>query len=353
MAKLVSIIYSTKGRHNGLLLDSLSTILYQTYQSWELIVVKDSAFDFEANCRFLYQHCKDKIKVIDAPDNCGIGVARNIGLKYARGSYIAYLDDDDLWSENYLEKQVLSLESSDADLVYCNYHLRTQLYNEIEKKYTQHFIAIPYNVNPFDRKVLLTEPFIHTSSVIHTKDIIELISFPEMRSFGDWKFFLQASKIFRFHSNPETLATIQRRLDSTNSRTEYANESIRNLKSIIDEYDKEIVDDDTRKIRDMIFESYKEDNLTKSKKEAAKLEVLLYNRGHEFANGYLKMLLDRKELSSDICRTAQKISLLDNKELAKDFEFLSHWFDGSESDKFANYIPTYFERKNEQWIALL
>ena len=354
MAKLVSIIYPTKKRHLGLILDSLSTIVYQKYQSWELIVVKDSSFDFESLTQLVYNHCRNKIKIIDAPSDCGVSVARNIGIENARGSYIAYLDDDDLWSDDYLQNQISILESSDADLIYCNYHLRTQLFNDIEKKYVQHFISIPYNVNPFNRDILLTESFIHLSTVVHTRDVIQLVKFSDKRSFSEWKFLLQASKLFRFHANSQTLVTIQRRLDNTNSRTELNNESVRNQIHIIKEFDSEISDEETRKIRDMIFETYCQNHKSKEIDESKKLENILYVRGPEYAFGYLQMLLQRREINASICRIGQDIALLNkNKELAEDFEFLSLWYDGKESDKYATFQPKYFERINEQWIALL
>jgi len=354
MAKLVSIIYPTKDRHIGFILDSLSTILYQKYQSWELIVVKDTSFNFEDYTEILFQNYKDKIRIIDAPNDCGVGVARNIGLQNARGSYIAYLDDDDLWSDDYLQNQVNALETSSADVVYCNYHLRTQIFHDIEKKYIQHFISIPFNVNPFDRKVLLSESYIHPSAVLHTKDVTELVQFPEQRSFSEWKFFLKISKLFKLHCNSQTLVTIQRRLDNTNSRDELNNESIRNQIHIIQEFDKDIIDEDTRNIRDMIFQTYCDNTTIKEKKESKKLESLLYSRGPEFTLGYLKMLLRRKELNDSICKVSQDIALLNNnKELSTDFEYLALWYQAKELEKYQNYIPKYFKRINEQWIALL
>jgi glycosyltransferase involved in cell wall biosynthesis len=354
MAKLVSIIYPTNNRNIGFILDSLSTILYQSYQSWELIVVKDSSFDFEDKCGFIINDYRYKIKFIDAPDNCGVGKARDIGLKNARGSYIAYLDDDDLWSQDYLQNQIDILEKSNADVVYCNYHLRTQIYNDIEKKYVQHFISIPYNVNPFDRNVLLTESFIHPSSVVHTKNVTELIEFPNLRSFSEWDFFLKISKLFRFQANSNVLATIQRRLDNTNSRTELNNESIHIQKRIIQEYDSDIKDEDIRKIRDMVFNTYVQEYEIKGNREAKKLETLLQNRGVEFAFAYLKMLLDRNEINASICKVAYDISLLNNnKDLAEDFQFLTLWYSGQITENYSTYIPKYFERKNEQWNALL
>lgn len=354
MPKLVSIIFPTDGKRKDLIQDSFSTLIYQTYQSWEVIVVKSNNYNFEHELGHFYQICKEKIRIINVPENCGSGYARSIGVENARGSYISYLDDDDLWSNTYLEEQVKYLEYSGCDLGYCNYHLRDQIYSDIEKKYIQHFISIPYSIATFSRELLLTEPFMHLSSVMHTKDINDIVKFTHLQSLNDWKFFIKASKFFKFCNNPQTLVTIQRRLDGTNSLTRYGNETIRNWKLILQETESEITSEESKTIRTIIFQNFLEKHNIEYKEEAEKLNTLLIIRGFEIAFGYLKYLIELKKLDYHICKIAYDICLLNKEEdLAKDMLYLSYWFNGEENEELEDYSPIYFKRVNEQWNVLL
>lgn len=354
MPKLVSIIFPTKAKNVNFLIDSLSTLVYQSYQSWEAIVLKPESLDLDSICGFIYSNLKDKLKFIDVSDDLSIGEIRNIGIENSRGSYIAYLDDDDLWYKEYLKTQIDELEQSSADLVYCNYHLRTQNYNNIDNKYNQHFISIPYNINPFNRDVLLTEPFIHLSTTIHTKEISNVIKFEDLNSYEDWMFLLTASKMFRFHSISETLVTIQKRLDNTNNKTSLANESIRNIKYIHKKTEHEIKDEDNIVIRDIIFNQIVKEHQSFTNDEINQMQILIQKRGIQSAFNYLKYVLSIGKIDAHICKKGYEIaSALNNKELSDDLLFLYEWYSGIENQLTKNYQPIYFTRKLSRWNASL
>ena len=354
MPKIVSVIIPTSGKNASMFLDSISNLLNQKYQSWEGIIIKDPDFNAEDIIRIIGNSSIYKFKIIDAPKNCGVAEARNIGISHAIGSYIAYLDDDDLWSDEYLNLQVKGIEESGCDLVYANYHIRTQIFSDLENKYTSHFICIPCNVNPFDRRVLLTEPFIHISAVLHTKEITEILKFPDLPQFSEWKFLLKASRMFQFGGVPYTLATIQRRFDGTNNRNKFGNESIRNFYLILKETESEVEDDSTKQIRDMVFSDFVKEYKLITKDEREQLQNLLLKRGFEIAYGYLLYLLSINKIDEDICHIGHDISILmGNKTLADDMMFLSHWYKGIESENFPSYIPKHFIREKGQWNVLL
>lgn len=354
MPKLVSIIYPTNGKRKEHIRDSFGNLVNQTYQSWEVIVIKESSYNIEDDLGFLFAYCKDKIRLIDVPENCGSGYARNVGIENSRGSYISYLDDDDLWSNNYLEEQVKELERVGSDLVYCNYHLRDQIYHDIDKKYVQHFISVPYNVNPFNREVLLTEPFIQLSSVLHTRDIIDIIKFTNIQSLNGWKFLLSASKLFKFHNNSQMLVTIQHRLDRTNSLTMYGNETLRNWKIILKESQNELKDKDSEKIRKVILDNFLEKYNIEYKDEYEKLHTILITRGFEFAYGYLLYLIKLKKIDYHVCKIGYDICKLKGMEdLANDMLYLSQWFSSEETEELKDYTPIYFKREYEKWNVLL
>ena len=354
MPKLVSVIFPTKIQNVNLLMDSLSTLVYQSYLSWEIIVLKPESSDFDAICGMVYSTVKDKFRFVNVSEDLSIGEIRNIGIEHSRGSYITYLDDDDLWAKDYLKTQVEELEKSSADLVYCNYHLRIQAYNNRENKYTQHFISIPYNVNPFSRDILLTEPFIRLSCVLHTKEITDLIKFPDLTSYEDWLFLLRASKIFKFHSLSNSMATVQKRLDYTNSKNRLGNESIRNIKFILNETKNQIQDETTRKIRDVIVAEFEKEYSNFFNQELNQLDIIVQHRGIDYAFGYLKHLLILGIIDSQICRKGYSIAHPVNEQLANDLLFLANWYEGNNlQEDNNNYTLTHFIRKENKWNVLL
>lgn len=110
---MVSIIIITKNRLN-FLKECVSSVLFQTYTDYELIIVDNDSNDgTDIFCNTLLN---DKVKYIHN-DTCGNpNYSRNLGAKLARGEYIAFLDDDDYWEHTKLAKQVHLMEDSHKDV---------------------------------------------------------------------------------------------------------------------------------------------------------------------------------------------------------------------------------------------
>ena len=90
---------------------SIKTVLAQTYKNWELLIQDDCSTD---NPEVLIKHYEDKDPRIKFERNLefsGAAVSRNNALKRAKGRWIAFLDSDDLWEPDKLEKQVSFLEN--------------------------------------------------------------------------------------------------------------------------------------------------------------------------------------------------------------------------------------------------
>lgn len=119
MAGLVSIImpsYNTA----GFIAESIESVLNQTYTNWELIIVDDCSNDGTDDVvkRFLLD---ERIKYRKNEMNKGAAISRNRALREARGKWIAFLDSDDLWFPNKLEKQIDFMEKHQYHFSYTNY----------------------------------------------------------------------------------------------------------------------------------------------------------------------------------------------------------------------------------------
>jgi glycosyltransferase involved in cell wall biosynthesis len=90
--------------------DAIDSILGQTYRPIELIVVDDGSTDRTSDVIARYG---DKLRTVRQA-NSGPGAARNAGIALAQGPYIAFLDADDLWDKNKLERQVACLQTSSS-----------------------------------------------------------------------------------------------------------------------------------------------------------------------------------------------------------------------------------------------
>jgi glycosyltransferase involved in cell wall biosynthesis len=113
---LVSIIIPIYNRFH-LLTDVLKNLKSQTYQNFEVIIVDDGS----ENILEIENHYGLKINYIRLSENKGPGYARKQGRLQAKGKYIAYLDSDDWWSNNFVEQCVKTLESDTSKgMVYTN-----------------------------------------------------------------------------------------------------------------------------------------------------------------------------------------------------------------------------------------
>ena len=100
--------------------ETIESVIAQTYQNWEMIIVDDGSTDNSVQTVEEYLK-KDKRLILVQQGNSGSAVARNKGIQQASGQYIALLDADDLWMPDFLEKQIAFMEEKDAVCVSCAY----------------------------------------------------------------------------------------------------------------------------------------------------------------------------------------------------------------------------------------
>jgi teichuronic acid biosynthesis glycosyltransferase TuaG len=108
--------------------EAIESVLSQTYQNFELIIVNDGSTDNSKTA--IDPYLKDpRIRYFEQ-NNAGVAAARNTAIKESQGEFIGFLDQDDIWHPTKLEIQINFLENhQDISLVYSDYII----YNEIER----------------------------------------------------------------------------------------------------------------------------------------------------------------------------------------------------------------------------
>lgn len=123
MNNLVSSVITTYKREPSIVVRAITSVLAQTYKNIEIIVVDDSpvTYQYRDKVKEEINKLSDNIIYIRHKEPLGACAARNTGLKVAKGKYIGYLDDDDEWLSQKVEKQVKRFEELDDSfaIVYC------------------------------------------------------------------------------------------------------------------------------------------------------------------------------------------------------------------------------------------
>jgi len=209
MVPSASIIIPTYNRAD-ILGDSIRSVLNQTYEDLELIVVDDASTDNTDDVVRGFDD--DRIKYLGHTENRGAPAARNTGIAEAEGDFVAFQDSDDEWLPTKLEKQMQAFRrtSSDVGVVYTGM-LRIV---DGERRY------IPYpGVEQTDgdiRRSLSRQNFIPTQvATVRRECFDEVGDFDENAwPLSDWELWIRISKRFRFELVDEALVTGEVRSDS-------------------------------------------------------------------------------------------------------------------------------------------
>lgn len=119
MADMVSIIMPSFGTA-PFIAESIESVQAQSYKNWELIIVDDCSPDNTDDVVRPYLS-DERIKYLKNEKNSGAAVSRNRALREAKGKWIAFLDSDDLWMPEKLEKQIRFMEKNGYCFSYTNY----------------------------------------------------------------------------------------------------------------------------------------------------------------------------------------------------------------------------------------
>jgi glycosyltransferase involved in cell wall biosynthesis/Tfp pilus assembly protein PilF len=228
----VSVIIPTHNRPERLL-QAVKSVLNQTYQDFEIMVVNDGGPDIEHLLTPL--NSKGNIVYLKHARNRERSAARNSGIKLARGKYLAYLDDDDLFYPDHLQTLVDFLETSDYQVAY------TDAYRAHEKKVNGGYEVtsrdIPYS-HDFDPDRLLVLNYFPNLCVMHEKSCLDRVGlFDETFAIHeDWDLWIRLSREYDFAHIAKTTCEFSWRQDGTSTTSQRPKDFLRTLEIIYAKY---------------------------------------------------------------------------------------------------------------------
>lgn len=122
MTPLVSIIMPCYNAE-CYIAQSIESVLAQTYQNWELLITDDGSTDKSVEIISKYSKNDDRINVMVSDEHQGIARTRNMSISRAKGRFVAFLDSDDIWYPEKLEKQVEYMLEHELAFTYSSYEI--------------------------------------------------------------------------------------------------------------------------------------------------------------------------------------------------------------------------------------
>ncbi len=273
MAKKIefSIILPTYN-HCYTLWQAILSIIKQTYPFWELIVIDDNSAD--QTKKLVEQFTDPRIRYLKLQKNKGPAGARNYGLQKAKNEYIAYIDSDNKWHEDYLETVVKTFKKYPGKKVcFCKKNYRLILTGT--KKGKQVFLRDEFTNHKkyFDLKRLWQRKIIiDTNTMVHKKEILKKV--------GKWDENLD------FWEDFELTLRISKRYPNGFI---YINRCLVDYEQIIDLKEKNKVFKDWEKAEKLIYQKHKDHPLMKQQ------DWYPPKVGYKSTENVIKYLTDKKK----------------------------------------------------------
>lgn len=185
MNNLVSIITPTYNA-SRFIEETIKSVINQTYSEWEMIIIDDCSSDNTIELVSKYCLLDNRIKLYQLETNSGAAIARNLGIRNSKGRFIAFLDSDDLWDLNKLEKQLSFMQENKFGFSFTGYRVISE-----SGVYLNKDVKVPDKINYND---LLGNTIIGCLTVIIDKNIIGEFQMPLLRAGQDTATWLSILK---------------------------------------------------------------------------------------------------------------------------------------------------------------
>ena len=208
---LISVIipYYKKKKY---IINSIKSVLNQTYKNLEIIIIYDDENKNDLNFIQKIKKKDKRIFIIQNLKTMGAGESRNIGINNSKGKYIAFLDADDTWQNDKLDKQINFMKSNNYEITHTSYSIVDESQKIIGKRIARNFFRL---------NELLKSCDIGTSTVMIKKNLInENIKFASLKTKEDYVLWLKLlEKNSKIYGLNETLTFWTKSSSSLSSST--------------------------------------------------------------------------------------------------------------------------------------
>lgn len=200
MSGLVSIIMPSYNTAK-FIAESIDSVLAQTYANWELLIVDDCSTDNTDEVAATYTD--PRIKYVKNEKNSGAAVSRNKALAMASGKWIAFLDSDDLWTPDKLEKQIAFMQQN-------NYHFSYTRYEEIDEQSNPRgrFVSGPGRIGKIGMHNYCWPGCL---TVMYDAEVVGLIQIKDIKKNNDYAMWLKVCRKAKCYLLRENLAKYRKR----------------------------------------------------------------------------------------------------------------------------------------------
>ena len=195
MDELVSIIMPSYNTAKYIA-ESIKSVLAQTYADWELIIVDDCSTDNtdEVVAPFLSD---SRIIYLKNEKNSGAAVSRNYAIRVAKGKWIAFLDSDDLWLSDKLEKQIKFMTDNGYAFTFTDYMI------QLNGVWLPYVYTAP---NVINKRKMYDYCYFSTITVMYDREKIGLVQIADLRKNNDYAMWLQIIEKSKAYRLPECLS---------------------------------------------------------------------------------------------------------------------------------------------------
>lgn len=293
MNEIISVIMSTYNESKSDISKAIESIINQTYNNYEFIIIIDNPYNEELKQIIKYYSNKDdRIKIIINNENIGLANSLNKGINISKGRYIARMDADDISDINRLEKQLKFLKNNNFDMVSSN-RIDIDENNEVLSEKSK----LPNHKNI--KKLLPIGNFITHPSVLIRADVIKNLggyrNFPSSQDYDLWLRVL--SHNYKIGIIDEPLIYYRIRQNSISNKDKYK-------QYLIKKYQQELY---KIRIKNNNVDNFTEDNLE---------EFLIKNRYY----------LEKEKFNKADLRMSESIRYIKNKRIIKGFINLIYSF---------------------------
>lgn len=191
--------------------ETIVSVQAQTYQDWEMIIVDDCSTDKTAEIVASFQEKDSRIKYFYNSTNKGSALSRNLALQKAKGKWIAFLDSDDIWLPDKLEKQIEFMTKN-------NYHFSYTNYCEIDENSKETGILIT-GPKVITNKLMIAYCWPGCLTVMYDAEKVGIIQTVDIKINEEYALWIKIAKNLNCYLLDENLAKYRRHNKSLTSQS--------------------------------------------------------------------------------------------------------------------------------------